>query len=90
MKAVALPKFSYTTVDKHGRIVIPAEIRAELGLEPGEEVSLLVVNGRLQIRNVGRAIEEQVGIGLRMHPELAGLSIVDEFIAEKRAEAERE
>lgn len=90
MKSIRLPKFSYTTVDKHGRIVIPAEIRTELGLDPGEEVSLLVVDGRLQIRNVGRAIQDQVGIGLRMHPELAGNSVVDEFIAEKRAEAERE
>jgi AbrB family looped-hinge helix DNA binding protein len=90
MEKMGLPKYVYTHVDKHGRIVIPADMRAELGLDPGEEVSLQIKDGRLQVRNVKRAIREHVGIGLRMHPELAGQSIVDEFIAEKRAEAERE
>ena len=87
---ISLPKYVYTHVDKHGRIVIPADIRAALGLEPGEEVSLEVNDGRLEIQNVTRAIRESRGIARRLGNIDPSRSIVDEFIAERRAEAERE
>lgn len=31
-----------TTIDKAGRVVIPAEIRRRLGLEPGSEIEVTV------------------------------------------------
>jgi len=31
-----------TTIDKAGRIVVPAEIRKRLGLEPGTEIELVI------------------------------------------------
>ena len=90
MKPTTLPQHFYTHVDKHGRIVIPAELREQLGLQPGAEVSLTVRDDRLTIENVKRAIHRMRGIGLKIKPELAGLSIVDEFIADRREEAKRE
>lgn len=42
-----------TTIDKAGRIVVPAEIRRRLGLEPGTEVELVVEGSSVRLlRNV--------------------------------------
>ncbi len=40
-----------------GRVVIPAEVRRQLGLRPGVEVVLDVADGELRIRSVRQAIE---------------------------------
>jgi antitoxin PrlF len=40
-----------------GRVVIPAEVRRQLGLRPGVEVVLDVADGELRIRSVQQAIE---------------------------------
>ncbi len=38
-----------TTIDKAGRVVIPARIRAKLGLEPGTEIEILVDDFSLRL-----------------------------------------
>ena len=38
-----------TTIDKGGRLVIPKAVRMAAGLEPGAEVELRVVDGRVEI-----------------------------------------
>ena len=38
-----------TTIDKGGRLVIPKAVRMAVGLEPGAEVELRVVDGRVEI-----------------------------------------
>jgi AbrB family looped-hinge helix DNA binding protein len=40
-----------------GRVVIPAEFRRQLDLQPGAEVILDVTDGDLRIRSLRRAIE---------------------------------
>lgn len=86
---IRLPKFNYTHIDKHGRIVIPAEIRAELGLEPGEKISLLVKDGRLEVANLKRAVREKRGLARRLGNIPEDVSIVDEFIADRHEAAAR-
>jgi AbrB family looped-hinge helix DNA binding protein len=44
-------------VAEGGRVVIPAEIRRQLGFRPGVEVVLDVANGELRIRSVRQAVE---------------------------------
>jgi AbrB family looped-hinge helix DNA binding protein len=79
-----------TQVDKQGRIVIPAELREELDLRPAEQVLLRVIDGALQIENRLRSIGRTRGMARRLLGDTGDRSLVDEFIAEKRAEAARE
>lgn len=66
-----------------GRIVIPAEVRDRAGLAEGTPVILfetaagLVLLTRAQLRD-------------RVRSDLAGLDLVDELLAERRAEAAAE
>jgi AbrB family looped-hinge helix DNA binding protein len=80
--------FRQLTVPKDGRVVIPADLRDALGLKDGGTVVAEVRDGALvletmvtrlrRIRDLVRASDRGTG------------SVVDEFLAEKRAEAARE
>ena len=88
------PATRKTQVDKHGRIVIPADLRERLQLLPGEEVWLRVVDGELRIIGLRKAVRRARG-SIRRRLEAMGVdlnsrSLVDEFIAERRAESEHE
>jgi AbrB family looped-hinge helix DNA binding protein len=76
------------TLDPQGRIVIPASLRRELGLERGTSLVASVEDGRL-------VLQRPPDILRRLRAELkassAGrASVVDELIAERREEARRE
>jgi AbrB family looped-hinge helix DNA binding protein len=69
-------------------VVIPAEIRRELELEPGDTLMARVESGRLVLERRGEILA-------RLRSELreatqAGTSMVDELLAERRREAQRE
>ena len=74
-------------VGAQGRLVIPAALRKALHLEPGD---------RLVARQVGEALvlERREAIEKRLQDRFrhipSEVSLVDELIAERRAEAERE
>jgi AbrB family looped-hinge helix DNA binding protein len=51
-----------STIDKAGRVVIPAAIRARAGLEPGTELEIRFEDGEVRIvRNVARPRLVRVG-----------------------------
>ncbi len=75
-------------LSSNGRIVIPAEIRQELGLRAGENVYLDVDDGALRVESYAARLR-------RVQNELAqyvkpGSLLSDELIAERREEARRE
>ena len=71
-----------------GRLVIPAEMRKALGLDEGTAVVLRVENGELRIWTIKEAIRR---VQERVKPFLADEpSVVDELIAERRAENARD
>jgi AbrB family looped-hinge helix DNA binding protein len=71
-----------------GRLQIPARIRRELGLKDGDAVVMEIVEGELRVRPY-RDILAEVTASLRQYiPESVSLS--DELIADRRAEADRE
>lgn len=79
---------AHARVDAQGRIVIPADIRHALGIDTGEPLTLIVEGGKLRIFTLEQTIR-------RVQDEVAkyvppGVSLVDELIAERRAEAARE
>lgn len=56
----------FTTIDAGGRIVIPKDIRAALGLRAGQRVDIAVVDGRVSIdvTGVGMHLEDRDGVAV--------------------------
>jgi AbrB family looped-hinge helix DNA binding protein len=77
-----------TRVDSAGRIVIPAEVRKELGLRPGSEVMVRFDDGELRVTTRKEALRRAQDLVCRLVPK--NVSLADELIAERRAEAKRE
>lgn len=77
-----------TRLTEGGRIVIPAQYRKELGLRTGDDLIIQLDDGELHIYTLQHAIERAQRI-VRAHvPE--GVSLADELIQDRRAEAQRE
>ena len=58
-----------TTIDKAGRVVIPAAVRAKVGLQPGAEIDVLVEEGSIRlVRVVPRSKLVRVGKRLVARP----------------------
>jgi AbrB family looped-hinge helix DNA binding protein len=76
-------------IDKAGRILIPAKLRRELNIEPGDPVVLETSGDELHVRPYRQAIREAQAIIRKYIPD-RDRSLVDELIAERRKEAERE
>ncbi|MBS1868320.1 MAG: AbrB/MazE/SpoVT family DNA-binding domain-containing protein [Actinobacteria bacterium] len=75
-------------IGPQGRVVIPAEMRHELGFEPGETVLARVESRRLVLER-GDEILDRLRSELRGATQ-SGTSMVDELLAERRREARRE
>ena len=71
---------------QQGRLVIPADVREELSLMPGDKLRLHVSGRRLVLESQEDAANALLG----MFAADDGRSWVDELIAERRAEAAAE
>jgi AbrB family looped-hinge helix DNA binding protein len=71
-----------------GRVLIPAALRAAAGMKAGDRLTIKVVDGRVVIETQVSAIARVSG--MFAHLKKPGESVVDEFLAERRAEAARE
>lgn len=70
---------------QQGRLVIPADLRKELGVNPGEDLVAFVENDRLIIQTREQTLRE-----LREMVAHVDVSLADELTRERRAEAARE
>lgn len=77
-----------TKIDKHGRVVIPADYRRALGLRPGQSLTLELNDGALRLVPLAQAIREAQEFVAKYVDK--DRSLVAELIAERRAEAARE
>src|SRR5436309_14379154 len=78
----------HTRLGEDGRIVIPAECRKRFGLAPGDTVVVEADDQGLHVRSMAQVIKEvQASFAPYRKP---GVSVVDELIAERRAEAANE
>ena len=82
------PLKARTRIGAGGRIVIPAEIRRELGMEEGEPVVMRVEDGELRIWTIDEGIRRAQAIASKY--VIPGRLASDELIAERRAEVARE
>ena len=78
----------HTRMSKEGRVLIPVELRNALGLQAEEPLRVYVVDGELRIVSRREGIRKAQAIVAKY--KQPGVSVVDELIAERRAEAERE
>lgn len=75
------------TLGQQGRLVIPADVRAALGLMPGDRLHLHVAGPRLMLERQQDAVDELRALA-RDVPK--SRSFVDELLAERRAAAAAE
>jgi antitoxin PrlF len=71
-----------------GRVQLPADVRRSLELSDGDTVLIEVVDGEVRLRPY-RAVVRRIRERMRPY-KIAGESVVDELIAERRAAAENE
>ena len=75
----------HATVQDHGRVVIPAEVRQALGLTRGVGVVLRVENDAVVIAGLPEAVRRfQAAVRAKVP---AGVSLADELVADRRAAA---
>ena len=77
-----------THITKGGRLVVPAKLRKALQIEAGDEVVLRLENGSLRLIPLQQAVNLAQETLRRYVPE--GVSLVDELIQARRAEAKGE
>jgi AbrB family looped-hinge helix DNA binding protein len=79
---------TFARVNENGRVVIPASYRKALGIKAGDEVILRMEDDELRITTMKRRLE-RARRRIRQYVK-PGVSLADEFIAERREAAKRE
>jgi len=75
------------SVGRQGRIVIPARIREELGIGPGDEFVARVEEGRLVLEKRENVLKR---VQARFARVPAGTDLAEELVRDRREEARRE
>ncbi|KMO44966.1 AbrB family transcriptional regulator [Methylobacterium tarhaniae] len=77
-----------TKIVDGGKLIIPASFRREMGIQIGDTVVMEMVDGELRVRSRDAAIIEIQRLVRSLVPD--GVSLSDELIADRRAEAAKE
>jgi AbrB family looped-hinge helix DNA binding protein len=73
------------TVSTKGQLVIPADVRTELGIQPGSRIALTVENARIILQPVNERLVE------KLRGRFAGgASMADELQTERRMDQRRD
>ena len=75
-------------VDSAGRMVLPADMRKALNLDGGQELLVSLEAGSIRLQTIDEGLANVRKIARRRRK--SGESVVDAFIAERRAELTRE
>jgi len=78
----------HVAMASNGRLVIPANVRSELGMQDGGKFIVHVEDGQIRLEPFQAAVARAQAIVHRYVPE--GISLVDELSEERRLEADRE
>ena len=81
------PQVHHLRVDSTGRVVIPAELRRRWHLEQGDSLVLTDDEHGVRLKSLEDVVRESQEYFTKL---TGGVSVVDELLAERRAEAERE
>ena len=75
-------------IDQAGRVVVPAPIRKALGIRGRQVLHISLVDGGIRLQTIEAGLERIRAIARSRGK--SSESVVDEFIAERRAEAAKE
>jgi AbrB family looped-hinge helix DNA binding protein len=78
----------WAKVEQNGRILLPASLRERLGLKPGDEVLLRLMEGGVLVTTPAAAVRRVQEELRKWVPE--GALVSDDILAMRRAEVERE
>ena len=81
-------QYRLVKLSREGRVLIPAEVRAELGLGEGTSLNLAVENGEIRLFDQAHALKRARAIARKY--KRPGQSVVAELLRERRAEAKQE
>ena len=81
---------SHIKMADNGRMVLPAILRSEVGFPDGGDFLARVENGVIILEPHKRALERVRSLVRQYAPVEEGVSVADELIAERHAEAVRE
>lgn len=73
-------------VGERGRVVLPAPLRRELDVQEGDQLLLVVTDGAVRLVKPRDLADAARGL----FADDSGRSLIDELLAERHAEAERE
>ncbi len=78
----------HVAMASNGRLVIPANVRSELGMQDGGKFIVHVQNGEIRLEPINAAIARAQAIVRRYVPETA--SLVGELTEDRRRESDAE
>jgi len=78
-----IPRRERTKLGEGGRFVIPAGMRADMGVKPGDDLIMYVEDGELRVRSWRDAIRRVQEKASRL--KKPGESVVDDFLKGRRA-----
>jgi AbrB family looped-hinge helix DNA binding protein len=81
-------QFYHVRVSDGRRVVLPADVCKQLGIDVGDTVIVDVAEGKVQLHSFDTTLLNFRALLASKVP--VGVSLVDELLAERRAEAERE
>ena len=76
------------SVDDAGRVVVPAKIRKTLGIEGGQELTMSLEGDVITLQTLHTAVRRAQALAREKRTTQG--SVVDDFLAERRAEAGKE
>ncbi len=74
-----------TSMDQHGRMLIPSHIRQMLNIHPGEKITLEINQDNIRVINANHVIDEMHALFTK-NQSVKNDSVVDDFINQKRQE----
>ena len=75
---------AHALIDQHGRVLIPVAMRKELNLHAGDRIVLRVINREIHLLSLDKVIDDSQILFKKLTN--AGISDVDEFIADRKKE----
>ena len=76
-------------MDRHGRVLVPSELRRMLNLQPGDKVTLEVSENEVKILNSNKIIDEMHAIFTKARNVMTN-SAVDDSVNSKSEEYQTE